>query len=95
MTIQPDCKIAFTIREAAEACSVPQYAIRCAIRAFELTPRKVNRASVLTRNDLLNWLNTRPRFIATRERKTLAKAYSPFIASLIRRPKQKDIPAHD
>lgn len=62
-------KLAYTLSEAAEACSLPLYAIRRAIRNFELTPRKINRHSVLTRDDLVAWLNRAPRFIATRERK--------------------------
>jgi len=68
--IQPDHKLAFTVREAAEACSVRVNAIRTAIRNFELTPRKVAHGSILSRDDLLAWVNSRPRFVATRERNT-------------------------
>jgi hypothetical protein len=75
--IQLDCKIAFSPREAAEACSVSLHAIRLAIRSFDLTPHKINRASVLTRDDLIAWIERQPRFVATRERKALSALTTP------------------
>jgi hypothetical protein len=69
--IQPDAKLAYTIPEAAEACSVRVFTIRTAIRNFELTPRKIARHSVLSRDDLLNWINRQPRMTATQERKRI------------------------
>ena len=66
--IQPDSKLSYTIAEAAEACCVPVYTIRTAIRNFEITPHKIGRHSVLTRDDLLAWITRQPRFTPTRER---------------------------
>lgn len=67
--IHPDAKLAYTIAEAAAALSVRVFHVRKAIRAYEITPRRVGRLSVLARDDLLAWINRQPRMKPTQDRR--------------------------
>jgi excisionase family DNA binding protein len=62
-------KLAYTLREASAALSVRLWTLRKAIRACELTPKKVGRLSLLARADLIHWLDSHEKFTPTRSRK--------------------------
>jgi hypothetical protein len=67
----PDCKLAYSVREAAAACSCRPFPIRKAINNFEITPRRIGKRSVLSRDDLLRWINSRPRTKSSLKRRNL------------------------
>jgi excisionase family DNA binding protein len=54
-------KLAYTIEQAAEAVGVGRNTIYGEIREKRLTARKLRRRTVITGDDLLNWLQSLPK----------------------------------
>jgi hypothetical protein len=66
--LKVDRQLAYSVNEAATACAVRPHAIRKAIKFFELTPVAIGRRSVILRDDLQNWLRSRPRTKSPRKK---------------------------
>jgi hypothetical protein len=65
-----DRQLAYSVEQAAIACACRPFHIRRAIQFFELTPYAIGRRSVLLRDDLMQWLSTRPRTRSPRRKET-------------------------